>query len=217
MNNLDVWREIGTLVCDLDGVVYLGDEGIAGSGPALEALAEADIDLLYVTNNSTKTPDEVAAKIARTTGYAADPGSVVTSGIVTASRLSGLARTALVVGGRAIDVALESVGIEVTDVWQEAEAVVVGLDFGVNYDKLAGATQALRNGALFYATNTDSTYPTPDGLLPGGGVMAGALAIASDIEPVVSGKPEPEMQSYIAQRAHSPILVVGDRPETDAA
>jgi ribonucleotide monophosphatase NagD (HAD superfamily) len=137
--------------------------------------------------------------------------------VVTAARLSGLARTALVIGGRAIDVALENVGIEVTDVWQEADAVVVGLDFGVTYDKLAGATQALRNGALFYATNTDSTYPTPQGLMPGGGVMVGALAIASGLDPVVSGKPESEMQSYIAERARSPILVVGDRAETDAA
>ncbi len=217
MNNTSVWDGIGTLVCDLDGVVYLGDEGIAGSGKALATLAEAGIELLYVTNNSTKTPGEVAAKIAKTTGYSADPAAVVTSGVVTAARLEGLARTALVVGGRAIDVALENVGIEVTDVWQEADAVVAGLDFGVTYDKLAGATQALRNGALFYATNTDSTYPTPQGLLPGGGVMVGALAIASGLDPVVSGKPESAMQAYVAQRAQGSILVVGDRAETDVA
>lgn len=217
MSRTDIWNGIGTLVCDLDGVVYLGDQGIEGSGAALAELSAAGIELLYVTNNSTKTPTEVAAKIEASTGYAADPEFVVTSGVVTAARLSGLVRTALVVGGRAIDVALESEGIDVTDVWQEAEAVVVGLDFGITYDKLAGATQALRNGALFYATNTDSTYPTPEGLLPGGGVMVAALAMSSGVEPVVSGKPESEMQSYIAQRAASPVLVVGDRPETDVA
>jgi 4-nitrophenyl phosphatase len=121
------------------------------------------------------------------------------------------------VGGTAIDLALTEVGIATTDVWQDAGAVVVGLDTGITYDKLSSATLALANGALFYATNTDSTYPTPQGLLPGGGVMVGALAIASGRDPVVSGKPQPAMAEHIATRAAGPVLVVGDRPETDVA
>lgn len=217
MGETNIWEGIATLVCDLDGVVYLGDEGIAGSGAALRAIVEAGIEVVFATNNSTKTPEEVAAKIAATAGFAADPASVVGSAGVTAARLAGEVETALVVGGAAIDVALGEVGITTTDVWQDAGAVVVGLDTGITYDKLAAATLALGNGALFYATNTDSTYPTPRGLLPGGGVMVGALAIASGREPVVSGKPEQAMADHISTRASGPVLVVGDRPETDVA
>jgi len=217
MVQANIWDGIGTLVCDLDGVVYLGDDGIVGSGSALSTVEAAGVELLFVTNNSTKTPAEVAQKIAATTGYPADPEKVVTSAQVTASRLSGQVATAFVVGGRAIDEALGDVGIAVTDSWEIAEAVVVGLDRGFTYSKLADATRAVRNGALFYATNTDSTYPTPDGLLPGGGVMVGAVQIATDVVPVVSGKPEPAMQEFIAARAAGSVLVVGDRPETDVA
>jgi HAD superfamily hydrolase (TIGR01450 family) len=213
----NIWEGIATLVCDLDGVVYLGDEGIVGSGAALRAIEDAGVEVVFATNNSTRTPEQVAAKIAATAGFAADPAAVVGSAQVTAARLAGQVETALVVGGAAISVALGEVGIATTNVWQDAGAVVVGLDTGITYDKLASATLALNNGALFYATNTDSTYPTPQGLLPGGGVMVGALAIASGRQPVVSGKPEPAMARHIASRAAGPFLVVGDRPETDVA
>ena len=217
MDETNIWVGIGTLVCDLDGVVYLGEEGISGSGAALAVVRDAGVGLVFATNNSTKTPQQVAAKIAATTGFAADPATVVTSAQVTAARLAGEVETALVVGSAAIDAALAEVGIGTTATWQDAEAVVVGLDIELTYDKLAQATLALRNGALFYATNIDSTYPTPQGLLPGGGAVAGALAISSGLNPVVSGKPEPVMAEHIDARASGPVLVVGDRPETDIA
>lgn len=213
----NIWAGIGTLVCDLDGVVYLGEEGIAGSGAALRSIVEAGVAVVFATNNSTKTPEQVAAKIAATAGFTADPAVIVTSAQVTAARLAGQVETAFVVGGAAIDAALADVGIATTDVWQDAGAVVVGLDTDITYDKLSSATLALRNGALFHATNTDSTYPTPRGLLPGGGVMVGALAIASGRDPVVSGKPQPAMAEHIELRAVGRSLVVGDRPETDVA
>ena len=58
------------IVCDLDGVLYRGDVGIAGAGEGLAGLRRAGIDLVFVTNNSTKTPAEAAAKITRLTGFA---------------------------------------------------------------------------------------------------------------------------------------------------
>jgi 4-nitrophenyl phosphatase len=217
MDDVNIWAGVHTVVCDLDGVVYLGDQGVAGSGRALRAVEEAGVGLLFATNNATKTPEQVATKIATTTGFAADPASIVTSAVVTAARLAGRVDAALVVGGVAIEAALDEVGIATTQDWQEAGVVVVGLDTELTYDKLSRATLALSNGALFYATNTDSTYPTPQGLLPGAGVMVGALAISSGLEPVVSGKPQPAMAEHIAKMTVSPVLVVGDRPETDVA
>lgn len=211
------WNDIGTLVCDLDGVVYLDDLGIPGAGDALAAVVAVGIRLVFVTNNSTKTPQQVAAKIQRTTGFTADPAMVITSSRVTAGQLAGTVDRALVVGGDAIDAALEEVGIAVVTSWEDAAAVVVGLDPGLTYEKLAGATLAIRNGAGFYATNTDATYPTPRGLLPGGGAMVAALQTATAVAPVVAGKPEAPMVAEITKAVAGPVLVVGDRPETDVA
>lgn len=217
MAESSIWEGIEVLVCDLDGVVYLGDEGLEGSGEALASIVARGITLVFVTNNSTKTPQQVADKIRATSGYPAVPGDVITSAEVTASRLVGKAATALVVGGAAIDAALSDVGIAVTDDWTRADAVVVGLDRDLTYDRLAAATLALRNGAAFYATNSDATYPTPQGQLPGGGVMVAALEVASGVASIVSGKPEPAMRDYIAARTIGSVLAVGDRPETDIA
>jgi len=212
-----IWSGIETVVCDLDGVVYLGEKGVPGAGKALSAIVDAGLQLLFVTNNSTKSPEEAAAKIKRTSGFAADPSTVVTSAIVTASRLAGRATTAYVVGAGSIIQALAAYGITTVDDWKDAAAVVVGLDREVSYEKLSAATLAIRNGALFYATNSDSTFPTPEGLLPGGGAIVAALETAAEQEPVVSGKPHQSMIDHVAAAATGEILVVGDRLNTDIA
>ena len=68
------------------------------------------------------------------------------------------------------------------------------------------------------ATNTDATFPGPDGLWPGNGAIVAALATASGREPEVAGKPHPPL--FRTARAHfgdGPVLMVGDRLETDVA
>lgn len=217
MAGQDIWEDVGTVVCDLDGVVFLGEVGIAGAGQALSAIAASGRQLLFVTNNSSKSATEAAAKIERTSGFPADAGSVITSAAVTAQRLAGLTATALVVGAASIEEALAAEGIATVSDWQEAGAVVVGMDRAISYERLAAATSAIRGGALFYATNTDSTYPTPEGLLPGGGAIVAAIETASEVAPVVSGKPHQAMIDHIAERATGPILVIGDRLNTDIA
>jgi HAD superfamily hydrolase (TIGR01450 family) len=105
----------------------------------------------------------------------------------------------------------------------DIDAVVVGLDRDIDYARLTSAVAAVRSGARFIATNTDSTYPTPAGLLPGGGAIVAAVATASGIEPIVAGKPHEPMAGLIAQMLAgeqwpfdpSSVLMVGDRPETD--
>ena len=217
MDLADIWDGVEVVVCDLDGVVYLGEAGIARSGDALTEILRSGRRLIFVTNNSSKTPVEVADKIRRTTGFAAAPDDVLTSAQVAARRLVGSSSTVFVVGGAAIDVALREVGIEVTQDWRRADAVVAGIDRDLTYGKLADATLAIRAGAAFHATNTDATYPTPEGQLPGGGVMAGALEIATGVTPLVAGKPEGIMADQVDDLAPGAKLVIGDRPETDVA
>lgn len=217
MRDHEIWDGIATAVCDLDGVVYLGDTGIAGAGEALDAIVASGRQLVFVTNNSTKSPDDAASKIRRTTGHRADPAAIVTSAGVTARRLAGRAATAYVVGAAAIDAALQEAGVSPVADWRDAAAVVVGLDRAVSYERLSAATLAIRNGAAFYATNADSTFPTPEGLLPGGGAIVAAIATAAEVEPIVSGKPHQAMIDHIADLASGEILVIGDRLNTDIA
>jgi HAD superfamily hydrolase (TIGR01450 family) len=209
------WR--GTVILDLDGVVYLDSEGIPGAGTALEQLAADRWQLLYATNNSSKDAETVALHIKERTGFAASAASAVTSGMAAGRYITGRHRSALVVGSPALKETVSSYGVTVVES-DDADAVVVGLDLEISYDKIDTASRAIRRGAEFVATNVDSTYPTPSGLAPGAGSIVAAIATAADAVPVTCGKPSETMMTLLGEHiATDTVWVIGDRPETDLA
>jgi 4-nitrophenyl phosphatase len=99
-------------------------------------------------------------------------------------------------------------------------AVIASMDRNLTYEKLKTATLFLRAGVPLIGTNPDLTFPTPVGLVPGAGSILAALTAASDVTPIIVGKPEPVMYQVALERLNIPAdhaLVVGDRPETDIA
>jgi len=206
---------VRTIACDLDGVIYVDTDGVPGAGAALDQLVAAGFGLIFVTNNSTKTQQDVRDHIAQRTGFNG-PAEVVTSGMATAGELVGDVKRVFVVGGAGLVTTLEAHDLEVVTDWQRAEAVVVGLDRGLSYGKLSEATMAIRAGAGFYATNADATYPMPDGLYPGGGAIVAFLERSTDVPAIVCGKPHAPTRAMVRTLAgDGGVLVVGDRAETD--
>lgn len=205
------------MVFDLDGVVYVERRGVPGAGDALGALTAAGIRVLFATNNATKTRRTVAEQIHTATGFACNEDQVVTSAWVTASAIGDRHRTAFVVGEQGLVDTLAAAGISVTESWRDADAVVVGLDRNVTYDRLAAATLAIGRGAEFVATNTDATFPTDQGPVPGGGAIVAAIETASGVAPVVYGKPHEPFRAALRILTVGQVMMVGDRPETDIA
>lgn len=98
--------------------------------------------------------------------------------------------------------------------------VLVGLDHGINYRKLARAYHYLQNpDTLFLATNIDSTFPTPGGLFPGAGAMSAPLSyMLGGRLPLSLGKPSQAMMDAIEGRFQfnrKRTCMVGDRLNTD--
>ncbi|MBT8193784.1 MAG: HAD-IIA family hydrolase [Acidimicrobiia bacterium] len=206
------------IVCDLDGVLYRGDVGIAGAGEALAGLHGVGIEIVFVTNNSTKTPAEAAAKITRLTGFEAHEQDVVTSAQAAAHLLAADAPPTLLFGAAGARGPLEHESVPVVADWQDARAVVAGLDLSLTYESLTRAVMAVERGARFVATNTDVTYPTPEGLWPGAGALVAAVEAATGVAPEVAGKPHAPMRSLLEERlAGRRVAVIGDRVETDIA
>lgn len=205
---------MNTLICDLDGVVYLGNEEIPGSGEALRRFSDAGWNLVFCTNNATRTPGESASKIARVTGFPASPSNVVTSAMAAATLIDPAA-TVLVLGGNGLLRAIGERGCQVTQSWRAADVVAVGLDPGLTYERLSSAVLAIGHGARFVASNHDRTYPTPEGLRPGAGSIVAAVSHATGVTPEVAGKPHPAMRSLLASRATGTVWIVGDRDDTD--
>ena len=206
-----------TVICDIDGVVYRGDQLIPGSDRALQRLVTAGVDLFFATNNSTKTPANVAERVSTMTGVDISARSIVTSSEAAVGMLEDGERPVLVLGSDGITTALAEAGIEVTDDPMEARALLVGLDWDLSYERLTRAADAVRAGARFIATNTDPTYPVAGGLLPGGGAMVAAVQATTGVIPEVAGKPHRPMRELLRARGIGAAWIIGDRVDTDIA
>jgi HAD superfamily hydrolase (TIGR01450 family) len=200
-------------VLDLDGVIWLADQPLAGAADAVARLRAAGERVLFVTNNSFAPVGDQEAKLERF-GIPAH-GDVVTSAMAGATLVEPGERV-LVCGGPGIVEAVSARGAEpVRD--GDADVVAVGFHRDFDYERLRVAMQAIRRGARLVATNDDATYPTPDGPIPGGGSIVAAVAYASQTTPTVAGKPHPPMAELVRALVGDAGTVVGDRPDTDGA
>jgi HAD superfamily hydrolase (TIGR01450 family) len=204
--------------CDLDGVVWRGDEPIAGSAEAIARLRAAGSRVAFLSNNSSQRVGDLVAKLG-SFGVEADPVDVLTSAVA-AGELLGRAlppgSRVLACAGPGVVEALVAAGLTpVDDV--PADAVVVGWHRTFDYDGLDRASRAVRRGARYVATNLDATYPIPGDMLPGAGSIVAAVSTASGCEPEVAGKPEAPTVELVRHHLGPAGIVVGDRPSTDGA
>ncbi len=202
-------------ILDLDGVVWLADDVIPGVPEAVERLRAAGHRVLFLTNNSSRKIGYLVDKFEGM-GIRVDPGEIVTSAQAAASMLERGSK-ALVCAADGVREALAERGVEAVDEGA-ADAVVVGFHTDYDYSRLNAAYQAVRAGARLIGTNADTTYPTPDGPIPGGGALLASVAAAAGVEPEVAGKPYPAMADVVRARIGESTddgVVVGDRPDTD--
>lgn len=209
------------LLLDLDGVVYLDDEAIAGAPEALRQARDGDRTVTFVTNNAAHTPADVVARLTRL-GIAASDAEVVTSSMAAADMLAAdlpAGSTVLVVGGRGLWSAVEAAGLAPSRTADGAVAVAQGWGPDVAWADLAEAAVALRAGARWVATNLDRTLPSPRGPLPGSGSLVAAVQTATGRSPdAVAGKPHRPLFDAARRRSGGgQPLMVGDRLDTDIA
>ena len=204
---------------DLDGVVYIAGAAIPGAPETLTKAAARGMRLAYVTNNAFRTPAAVADLLTGM-GAPAAPADVVTSAQaaarLVAEKLPAGAKV-LVVGGTGLRLALRERGlVPVSTAADKPLAVVQGYAPQIGYSSIAEGGLAVADGAMFVATNADSTLPGPYGVQPGNGSLVQAITHATGVVPLVAGKPEPPLhhESVIRTGARHP-LVVGDRLDTD--
>jgi HAD superfamily hydrolase (TIGR01457 family) len=204
---------------DLDGVLYRADSPVEHAAEAVGRLRELGWPVAFMTNNSARTPSQVAEKLL-SVGIRVSADEVVSSAVVTAEMLRerGI-EDAFVIGEDGVLEALGRARIRVLGPDAvEAEAVVVGWDRGITYDKLRTAALLVERGAALVATNADPSYPAPDGLWPGAGALLAAVVATTGAEPLVVGKPQAPLFEAACRRAGGKVpLVIGDRLDTDIA
>jgi 4-nitrophenyl phosphatase len=215
---------IKALILDMDGVIWKADAPIGDLSAIFKRIRERGLKFVFATNNGTKTPEDYQKKL-RELGVEVDAAQVVTSALGIAFLMAQKhprGTKIFMIGEDGIRTALEGQGFEIVSVENapEAEAVVMGIDRGVNFQKMMEATLLVRAGRPFYTTNTDRTFPTPRGEIPGSGAWLSVVTTATGIQPIVAGKPFPYLMELSLERlgtSREETLVVGDRLETDIA
>ena len=202
------------VVFDIDGVLMRGESALPGAADALDALAARGLPTVFVTNNARRTPAEIAGWLA-SAGLDVDPDRIVTSALAAAALLAPGTRC-LVLGMAGLREALDARRCRIDDDPETAEAVVVGFDRSLCLDDLRRATEAIVRGARFVGTHGDTSLPVEGGIWPGNGAILAALEAATGVAPEIAGKPRPPLFEAAAGRLGvTPLLVVGDRLETD--
>ncbi|NLF04111.1 MAG: HAD-IIA family hydrolase [Actinomycetales bacterium] len=214
-------RTYDLALVDLDGVAYRAHEPIDHASASLVAAREAGMSLVFVTNNASREPEEVAAQLTELE-IPTRPDEVLTAAQAAAALLAtrlAPGDKVLVVGGKGLRTATAQAGFQVVDhADDEPVAVVQGFSPDLGWRQLAEAAYAVERGAWHVASNLDLSLPTDRGFAPGNGALVGAVVHATGVTPDSSGKPSPAMYELAVSRhgATAP-LVVGDRLDTDLA
>jgi 4-nitrophenyl phosphatase len=212
-----------SFIIDLDGVLYLLNDPIPGAAETVNELTAAGRPIVFLTNNSSATPEQYVEKLARFR-IKLEPAQVVTSSQAVGRYLDGKGNldgsTGYVIGEEGLleEIRSRSIALPEGEKALESDFVFVGWDRAFSFEKLKTAVVAIRRGAEFIATNADATYPTPGGLWPGAGSLVAAVATGAGKEPLIAGKPNPTIVELALERMGSTpeeTLLIGDRLDSD--
>lgn len=229
---MEPFGNFNTLIIDMDGVLWHGDQALPGLVEFFQTLRERKLRFILATNNASQTAQQYVDKLARM-GVTVEAGEILTSAMATALYLAQRTDPAktrvFVIGEKGATQPLLEQGFTLTGLYEVdppghqgdkigADYVVCGMDKQLNWDKLATATLNINAGAQFIGTNPDTSLPTERGLTHGNGAILAALQEATGVTPIIIGKPEPLMyQQALVLLGVDPsaTVAIGDRLETD--
>ncbi len=217
---LEKLKHIRCFLFDMDGTVYLGDHLLPGARELLAHLEAAGLPFYFITNNSSRSRSDYAAKLRRL-GLPYGEDHIFTSGEATAFYLLKLKPGArlFVVGTPSLEKELAGFGFElVTD---DPDYAVLGFDTTLTYNKLWKLCDLVREGRPYIATHPDINCPTETGFMPDIGAMIALVEASTGRRPdVIIGKPYAPLVEAVTAKTRVPaheLAMTGDRLYTDIA
>lgn len=215
-------KSYSAYLIDLDGTIYRGREKIPAARRFVQRLQEKQIPFLFLTNNTTKTPEAVVENLANNHDIHVRPDQIYTPSLATVSYLKAKnhgdlhGKTVFVIGEIGLLSALLGAGMTLEV--EHPDYVVVGLDYDVTYHKFELATLAVRSGSTFIGTNADKNLPNERGLVPGAGSVISLVEHATQQRATYIGKPESiivHAALAVLGKEAEDVLIVGDNYDTD--
>lgn len=209
-------RQFDIFLFDLDGVIYVGPEALPEACSSLGRLRAMGKHIRFLTNDPGPTRQQLVQRL-RGLGIEVQEDEVISSCRATALYLQrqGIRRV-YAVGSPGMCQELEACDVACIEQGQP-EASVVGSDDNVTFGQIRQAAFFIHQGAQFIATNADLTYPTPQGRSPATGTITEAIRVATEVAPVIIGKPFPAMFTSALQGLDPRLraIMIGDTPTAD--
>lgn len=204
---------------DLDGTMYYGTRRIPSAEKFVNELKRREHAFLFLTNNATRSPQEIVENLRTNYDLPVGLENVYTStqALVSYMEEHCLGKEVYIVGESALHQQVEAAGFKLTTS-TNAGVVVQGLNRQATYDELALAATAIRNGAEFLVTNADQTIPTEAGIMPSSGALTAFLEVASGKKGLIIGKPNALIVEAALEEMGlnaDEVLLIGDKYETD--
>jgi HAD superfamily hydrolase (TIGR01450 family) len=215
-------RDLRGFAFDLDGTIWEGPTLLPGAIEFITDLRAAGLEVVFASNCSRSGSDLLSRRLAQL-GITVDPDKILTPFDLVGGEVKRKLGPVpiLVIGTEDLSQVLANSGHTSVPVerWQEAKAVVVGVDLDFNYERLRVAARAVASGAAYFAVNLDSQFPVGPGLFdPGCGALAAAITVAGGAEPIVIGKPQPTLFRVAIERLGCPgrqAAMIGDSQSSD--
>ena len=234
---------------DMDGTLYLGERLFEGTAEFLAFVRESGGQYAFLTNNSSRGIEGYLAKMERM-GIPQKPESFLISTDATIAYLkkaypawseqaTGQPRTAFYACGTGnFKSQLRAAGLtilsesQVETLLEERKStsydvdgpalpvLLLGYDTELTYEKLVCCVKLLNLGVDYIATHPDLVCPMEWGNAPDIGLVIHSLKVCTGREPVIIGKPQPQMVYTAMEKydaAPEETVLIGDRLYTDIA
>ena len=217
MKDLTLLKEKKCFICDMDGVIYHGNTIIPHVKEFVEWLENSGKKYLFLTNGSSRSPRELAEKLARM-GLHVSEEHFYTSALATASFLKSQCPngSVYVIGEPGLVNALYDAGFSMNDI--NPDYVVFGATHNYNYDQIEKASRLIMNGAKLIGTNSDLTDPSEKGIIPACRALIAPIELTTGRSAYYIGKPNPLMMRHALKRldcSRRDAVIIGDRMDTD--
>lgn len=217
MMDLTELKQKQAFICDMDGVIYHGNNLLPGVHEFIDWLEENHKQFIFLTNSSERAPRELQQKLGRM-GLEVDESHFYTSALATAAFLAQQCPggTVYAIGEAGLINALYEAGLSMNDV--NPDYVVVGETRSYGYEKIEKAVQLVLGGAKLIGTNTDLTGPSENGIIPACRALMAPIELATGRTAYYIGKPNPLMMRIARDRlgvSRSQTAIIGDRMDTD--
>lgn len=203
-----------TLAADLDGTIYKGNTLLPKVKETYHVLKQLDINTIFITNNSSQTPEEIKTKLDKLLQDKISLKNIITP-LMIIKNVSELTTLKVhVYGSRGVKNYLEQFNEKIVSI-QEAETVLIGRKDNIYTEEINIIANSINNGTKAFCLNKDLTFPTEEGEKPGNGAVVKMLEELTNSQIESLGKPDKLFKDYLNKNGFIIDWIIGDRVDTD--